>query len=213
MSGYFITLEGGEGSGKSSQIRRIKSFLSKHYPDKEVVISREPGGTPEAEKIRDILVNGQVDKVTPQTEALLMIASRAEHVDKIITPALKRNAIVICDRFSDSSVVYQGLAHDIDRSDIDRLHAFAIQGLKPHRTYLLDLPPQTGLQRANDRPSLSDAKESRFEDKGLVFHQRVREGFLSLAELEPERFLTIDALQSEEDVFSVIKADILKFIS
>lgn len=213
MSGWFITLEGGEGSGKSSQIKRLSAYLHDRYPGKEIVISREPGGTPEAEKIRDILVNGQVDKFTPQTEALLMVASRAEHVDKIITPALNRGAIVICDRFSDSSVVYQGLAHGINRADIDRLHDFAIAGLKPHRTYLLDLPPEIGLQRANKRSATMPAQESRFEDKGLAFHQRVRDGFLSLATSEPNRFQIVDAMQSEDIVFSVIQADILDLIS
>ena len=212
MTGCFITLEGGEGSGKSSQIKRLKQFLSDQFPNKELVITREPGGTVEAEKIRDLLVNGQVDKYTPQTEALLMVASRTEHVDKVILPALSRGAIVICDRFSDSSVVYQGLAHDIDRSDIDALHIFAIKGLKPQRTYLLDLAPETGLERANKRAGISASQESRFEDKGLAFHQRVRKGFLTLAQSEPDRFVKIDAEQSEELVFNQIKTDIVKLL-
>lgn len=213
MTGYFITLEGGEGSGKSSQIKRLQAFLSAQFPERELIISREPGGTVEAEKIRDLLVNGQVDKFTPQTEALLMVASRTEHVDKVIMPGLRRGAIILCDRFSDSSVVYQGLAHDIDRSAIDTLHDFAIKGLKPHRTYLLDLPPETGLERAHKRSGVSAAQESRFEDKGIRFHERVREGFLSLAHAEPERILKIDALQSEDVVFNIIKTDILTVIS
>lgn len=213
MTGIFITLEGGEGSGKSSQIRRLKAFLSEQFPEREVIVTREPGGTIEAEKIRDLLVNGQADKFTPQTEALLMVASRTEHVDKVIRPGLARSAIILCDRFSDSSVVYQGLAQNIDRNAIDALHKFAIDGLKPHRTYLLDLPPETGLERANKRAGETSLQESRFEDKGLGFHQRVRSGFLALAEAEPDRFLKIDALQPEDTVFTIIKSDILRIIS
>lgn len=213
MSGYFITLEGGEGSGKSSQIKRLSAYFQTHFPDQELVITREPGGTVEAEKIRDILVNGQADKFTPQTEALLMIASRTEHVDKVILPALKRGAVIICDRFSDSSVVYQGLAHDIAKADIDNLHEFAIDGLKPHRTYLLDLPPETGLERAHQRAGMTSGQESRFEDKGLNFHKRVRDGFLELVKTEPQRIMKIDALQSEDTVFEIIKDDLVKLMS
>lgn len=208
MSGLFITLEGGEGSGKSSQIRQLKQFFETNYPQCELTITREPGGTPEAETIRDILVNGQVDKLTPQTEALLMIAARAEHVAKIIRPALARGAVIICDRFSDSSVVYQGLAANIDKSNIDLLHQFAIDDLKPDRTYLLDLPAEIGLERAQERASAQTQAESRFEDKGLLFHNRVREGFLSLSRQDPDRFITIDATLSQDQVFSIIKADL-----
>lgn len=213
MSGYFITLEGGEGSGKSSQIQRLSNYFQDFFPDRELVITREPGGTVEAEKIRDILVNGQADKFTPQTEALLMIASRTEHVDKVILPALDRGAVILCDRFSDSSVVYQGLAHDIARADIDRLHEFAIDGLKPHRTYLLDLPPEIGLERANRRADMISGQESRFEDKGLSFHKRVRDGFLEIAKIEPQRIMKIDALQSEDAIFEIMKDDLVKLMS
>ena len=215
MSGLFITLEGGEGSGKSSQIRQLKQYFETNHPQCELIITREPGGTPEAELIRNILVNGQVDKLTAQTEALLMIAARAEHVAKIIRPALARGAVILCDRFSDSSIVYQGLAQNIEKTKIDQLHQFAIDDLKPHRTYLLDLPAEIGLERAQERAAAQshNMAENRFEDKGLSFHNRVRDGFLSLCTQEPERFLTIDATLCQEEVFSLIRADLAPLLA
>ena len=114
MAGVFITLEGGEGSGKSTQAQLLKSWFAEAFPGREILVTREPGGTEQAEEIRAILVNGATDKLSVQAEALLMIAARTEHVQKIIQPALRRDAIVICDRFSDSTLVYQGLAHDKD---------------------------------------------------------------------------------------------------
>ena len=134
-------------------------------------------------------------------EALLMVAARTELVSQIIQPALRRGAIVLCDRFRDSTTVYQGLAHDIDQGDIDRLHQFAIGDLKPHRTFLLDLPAEEGLARAGQR----GAAESRFEEKGLEFHSRVRQGYRQLAEANKERFVVLDASQPEADLAAEIR--------
>lgn len=203
MAGLFITLEGGEGSGKSTQARLLKRWLSDVFPGREILVTREPGGTEQAEEIRVILVNGAADKLSVQTEALLMIAARTEHVQKIIQPALLRDAIVICDRFSDSTLVYQGLAQGKDIDLLRSIHEFGFSDLRPDLTFVLDVPPEQGLKRAEDRLQLNNA-ESRFEDKGLAFHRRVRDGFIELAAQDPQRFVIIDASgtaeQTEEQV-------------
>ena len=203
MAGLFITLEGGEGSGKSTQARLLKRWLSDVFPGREILVTREPGGTEQAEEIRVILVNGAADKLSVQTEALLMIAARTEHVQKIIQPALLRDAIVICDRFSDSTLVYQGLAQGKDIDLLRSIHEFGFSDLRPDLTFVLDVPPEQGLKRAEDRLQLNNA-ESRFEDKGLAFHRRVRDGFIELAAQDPQRFVIVDASgtaeQTEEQV-------------
>ena len=150
MAGLFITLEGGEGSGKSTQARLLKRWLSDVFPGREILVTREPGGTEQAEEIRVILVNGAADKLSVQTEALLMIAARTEHVQKIIQPALLRDAIVICDRFSDSTLVYQGLAQGKDIDLLRSIHEFGFSDLRPDLTFVLDVPPEQGLKRAED---------------------------------------------------------------
>jgi len=196
MQGLFITFEGGEGSGKSTQIVEIANWIKAHYPKQEIVITREPGGTVPAEEIRHILVNGDKDKITPQTEALLMIAARTENVHKIIMPALDRGAVILCDRFADSSRVYQALAHGKSIDKIDALHEFGFDNLQPDITFYLDIPPEEGLERATKRISdIADNTESRFEDKGLDFHKRVRDGYLTLASLFPDRFEIINGSQ------------------
>ena len=141
--GIFITFEGGEGSGKSTQIQKLKNNILGFISDVEIVISREPGGTEVAEQIREILVNGEADKLSVRTETLLMIAARAEHIDRVILPAIKRGAIVLCDRFKDSSIVYQGIANNIPKSEIDKIHAFALKTCEPDLTILIVkvLPP------------------------------------------------------------------------
>lgn len=204
MSGLFVSFEGGEGSGKSTQIGRLADWLCQTWPQIELVRTREPGGTQQSEQIRALLVNGQADKYSARTEALLMVAARTELVNQIIQPALRRGAIVLCDRFRDSTSVYQGLAHDIDQADIDRLHQFAIGDLKPHKTFLLDLPAEEGLARAGQR----GATESRFEEKGLAFHSRVREGYRQLAEANKDRFVVLDASQPEAGLAAEIRQHI-----
>ena len=193
MTGLFISLEGGEGSGKSTQAQRLVDFLTRALPEREIVRTREPGGTKQAEAIRDMLVTGSADKFLPETEALLMVAARAEHIAKLIQPALSRDAIVICDRFVDSTYVYQGLAHQIDIASLEALHDFACGGLTPDITFLLDVSVEQGLKRAKARADSSADSESRFEEKGSAFHAKVREGFLSLAKRFSDRFIIVDA--------------------
>jgi len=216
MQGLFISFEGGEGSGKSTQIARLKRWLEKTYPDQEFVMTREPGGTAQAEEIRAILVNGSADKITPQTEALLMIAARTENVDKVIKPALARNAVVVSDRFVDSSRVYQAMAVGNDISSIDQIHEFGFGNLQPDLTFVMDVEPDIGLQRAYqriaDKGEGGSGDEDRFETKGPEFHQRVRAGFLALAEQFPARIKVIDASRSPDDVTSQITSHIASFL-
>ena len=208
MAGLFITLEGGEGSGKSTQARLLKRWLSDVFPGREILVTREPGGTEQAEEIRAILVNGAADKLSVQTEALLMIAARTEHVQKIIQPALLREAIVICDRFSDSTLVYQGLAQGKDIDLLRSIHEFGFSDLRPDLTFVLDVPPEQGLKRAEDRLQINNA-ESRFEDKGLAFHRRVRDGFIELAAQDPQRFVIIDASGTAEQTDEQVRQQII----
>ena len=216
MSGLFITFEGGEGGGKSTQLTRLKNWLANREPGREIVTTREPGGTVLAESIRDILIKGRADKMTVQTEALLMIAARADHVTKIIKPAKKRDAIILCDRFSDSTLVYQGLAQGVAVDELQFLHQFAFGDIKPDITFLLDVQTGLGLKRAKtrfeDTPLLNaieniDREETRFENKGAEFHKRVRASFLTLAE-QDKRFITINAHQTEEAIEAEIQSHI-----
>ena len=196
LAGIFITFEGGEGSGKSTQIERLKHNLLVQFPDLEIVISREPGGTEVAEQIRKILVNGAADKLSVKTEALLMIAARVEHIDRVILPALHRGAIVLCDRYKDSSIVYQGLANNISKEKIDKIHEFALKPCEPDLTILLDIPIELGIKRALGR----NESDQRFEKKGKQFHKKIRDGYLQLASLYPKRIKKIDASYSIENI-------------
>ena len=211
QKGLFITLEGGEGSGKSTQIRALKNWLAEVMPKTELVISREPGGTPSAEAIRQLLVTGAADSITAKTEALLMLASRVEHVERLIGPALARGAIVICDRFSDSSFVYQTIADtSFDIGVLRELHDASIGDFVPDVTFLLDLAPEEGLARAGAR---EDQIEARFESKGLAFHQQVSASYKALAASEANRFLVIDATQSEDQIFAMIQSHLAPYLS
>ena len=209
MSGLFITLEGGEGSGKSTQANRLRLWFEDLFPEREIIVTREPGGTDQAEAIRDILVNGSADKLAVQTEALLMIAARTEHVLKVLKPALKRNAIVICDRFSDSTLVYQGLAYGQDIKLLRLIHQFGFADLRPDLTFVLDVPPEQGLLRAETRTKEQNG-ESRFEEKGLSFHKSVRDGFVKLAKSEPDRFVIVDARGTPEETDKLVKQHIME---
>lgn len=204
MSGLFITLEGGEGSGKSTQAALLGRWFGDLCLGREIIVTREPGGTGPAEEIRNILVNGAADKLAVQTEALLMIAARTEHVLKVVKPALIRDAIVICDRFSDSTLVYQGLAHGQDVDLLRSIHQFGFSDLRPDVTFVLDLPPEQGLQRAETRAK-EHTNESRFENKGLSFHKSVRDGFITLAKDEPNRIIIVDASGTSEQTDRLIK--------
>jgi len=195
--GRFITFEGGEGAGKSTQLRRLAARLA---PGREVVATREPGGSPGAESIRDLLVNGAADRWSPVTETLLMYAARRDHVERVITPALARGAWVVCDRFADSTRAYQGAAGGTDPLLISSLETYVLAGVRPDLTLILDLPTEAGLARAGGR---GDA-ESRFQSKGVAFHERLRAAFLDIARAEPDRCAVIDAAQDEDTVAAAV---------
>ncbi len=192
--GWFITFEGGEGVGKSTQISRLAARLS--GSGRTVLTTREPGGSPGAEAIREMLVNGAADRWSPQVEALLMNAARRDHIERTIRPALARGDIVLCDRFADSTRVYQGAAGGVSSEVLSILEELVIEECRPGLTFVLDLPAEEGLARARSR----QAGEGRFEAKGLAFHQKLREAFVGLAAQEPERCAVIDAKGAVEEV-------------
>jgi dTMP kinase len=195
VAGRFITLEGGEGVGKSTQLRRLADALRGR--SLEVVETREPGGSPGAEAIRRLLLEGHDERWTPEAEALLFAAARADHVARTIQPALEREAWVLCDRFLDSSIAYQGAAAGVGVDAIRTLHAIGSHGFLPDRTLLLELPADA----AADRLRVRDAGGSdRIGGRGGDFHTRVAGGFVQLAEEEPERYRRIDASGSAEQV-------------
>lgn len=184
--GSFISFEGGEGAGKSTQIRRLAERLQAAGHD--VVVTREPGGSPGAEAIRELLVNGSADRWSPVTETLLMYAARRDHVERVIRPALVEGRVVLCDRFADSTRAYQGAGGDAPASLIASLEEHVLGGTIPNLTLILDLPAEVGLRRAEVRGGAA-----RFESKGLPFHERLRAGYLEIARREPERCVVIDA--------------------
>ena len=196
MRGLFITFEGGEGSGKTTQIQRLKIWIEKNYEEFSLCLTREPGGTKDAESIRGLLLNGLTQKWQPATEAMLVSASRHEHVVHVIQPALQRGKIVICDRFIDSTHIYQGFVGGISGEVLDGLDKISCNGLVPDLTLLLDLDSNVGLARTVERGE----SESRFESKGESFHQKVRQGFLARAKKEPDRIVKINAARPPDDV-------------
>jgi dTMP kinase len=183
----FITFEGGEGSGKTTQIQRLIGRLKPLVG--EVVTTREPGGSTGAEQIRYLLVNGPPERWSAETETLLMYAARRDHIERFITPALRAGAWVVCDRFHDSTRAYQGAAGGAPAALIDALEHTVLDGLKPDLTLILDIPVDIGLARAAKR----DDGEARFEAKGHEFHERLRQAYLQIARREPDRCATIDA--------------------
>jgi len=199
--GFFISFEGGEGAGKSTQIRRLADRLSAAGHD--VIVTREPGGSPGAEAIRDLLVNGAADRWSPVTESLLMYAARRDHVERVIRPALARGSVVLCDRYADSTRAYQGAGGDAPASLIAALEEHVLGGTIPVLTLILDLPAQVGLQRAEARGGAA-----RFESKGLPFHERLRAGYLEIARQEPERCVVINA-DAELDAVTAAITDVV----
>lgn len=198
-AGLFLTLEGGEGAGKSTLLARLQAaFLAQ---GRDVVATREPGGTPGADLIRALLVQGEAQRWDPLTETLLLAAARRDHIRAVIRPALDRGAVVLCDRFVDSTRAYQTGAGGLPRGIVEDLSTL-IEAPNPHLTLLLDLPPETGLYRARGRAGAED----RFERLGLGFHARVRAAFLSLAAEQPQRFLVLDATQSPDALEAAARA-------
>ena len=202
--GLFISFEGGDGAGKSSQIGRLADELRRR--GKTVRVTREPGGTDGAELIRKLLVEGAAEKWSPITEALMMYAARADHLERIIRPALMRGEVVITDRFADSTMAYQGIAGALGEEKVRILHQLVVGDDDPDLTIILDIPTALGLARAGGR----GAEESRFESKGGSFQERVRQAFLRIAHDNPERCVVIDASPDEPMVFKSVAAAVEK---
>ena len=196
MTGLFITFEGGEGCGKSTQIAALKARLE--AMGKTVVQTREPGGTALGESVRNLLQYDDAGQgMSPEAELLLFAASRAQHVRELIVPAIAEGQIVLCDRFLDSTTVYQGVARAIDSKKVDTINQCAIGDTNPDLTILIDLPPEIGLARVHAR---SDGQLDRMEKEAIGFFQAVRQGYLDLAKSEPKRFLVLDGSQSVEEL-------------
>lgn len=202
----FITFEGVEGSGKSTQIKLLAEAFKKR--GQEVVVTREPGGTPIGDQIRKILLDGANTRMVSACEVLLYWAARAQHVAELVRPALTANRLVLCDRYTDSTLAYQGFARGVDFKTLDTLDQVATERLKPDKTFLFDLDVEEGLKRARKRIGLKpdDDKEDRFENEILDFHRKVRDGFLTLAKREPKRFVVLDASASVADLHSQVLA-------
>jgi dTMP kinase len=200
MTGRFISLEGGEGTGKSTQARRLAAALQRRGI--AVVTTREPGGAPGAEEIRKLMVTGEPGRWDVMTETLLAYAARADHVARTIGPALVADKWVICDRFSDSTFAYQGVGRGLDRETIRRIDSAVLDDFKPDLTLVLDMDVATGLARAQAR----GAAENRFEKFGREFHERLRQAFLDIARRNPERCRVIDASGDEDQVAGEIFA-------
>ena len=202
----FITLEGIEGCGKTTQINYLNSFFENR--GQPCMVTREPGGTAIGKKIRSILLNPSSKDMVPKAELLLYMADRAQHIASLVKPCLAAGKVVLCDRYFDATVVYQGFARGLDTRFICELHRLILEDFKPDVTLLLDLSPRIGLARAWKQldNGARSSTESRFEEETLSFHEKVRAGYLELARLEPERFRTIDASGDEKQVQKDIRA-------
>lgn len=196
----FITFEGPEGSGKSTQIQRLAAFLTERGVD--CIVTKEPGGTPISDRIRAIVLDTASAGMDSWTEVLLYSASRRQHVVERIRPALARGTVVLCDRYTDATLAYQGYGRLIDLGRLEQLNAWATEGLLPERTLLYDIEEETGLARAHRRNASMEIDEGRFEAEDLRFHRRVREGYLALAAASPRRFITIDGNGTIDEVFA-----------
>jgi dTMP kinase len=200
----FITFEGGEGSGKTSHARRLADWLKER--GHETVLTREPGGTPGAEEIRKLLVQGEAARWEPMTEALLHFAARRDHVTKVIRPALARGAWVVSDRFTDSTMAYQGYGHGLGAEPIALLRNLVLGDFAPGLTLLFDVPVALGLERAGKRNGTDARADGRYESMGASFHGRVHDGFLAIARAEPERIAVIDSSKPVADVAAAVLA-------
>ncbi|MED5324305.1 MAG: dTMP kinase [Pseudomonadota bacterium] len=203
MRGKFITFEGGEGGGKSTQAARMAGYL--RGKGLEVLETREPGGTPESEALRDLLVQGDPDRWSALSELLLITAARVEHVNRLIKPALTEGKWVICDRFADSTLAYQGIAGELGLELVEQLQKLAVGATAPDVTFLLDVRAEAGLQRAEKRGGAA-----RFEKKGAAFHQTLRDGFLALANENPQRIVLIDGEDTFDNVWGQIEAELVQ---
>ena len=203
--GVFITLEGLDGAGKTTQIKRLAAKAQ--ALGIETVTTREPGGTALGDAIRKILLDPAYKEMLPLTEALLYAASRAQHVEEVIRPALRAGKLVICDRFLDSSLAYQAFGGGLAAEYVRYINEEAVKSCKPDRTFVLDLDPQEGQARKGQM------KADRMEQKSLDFHKRVREGFLQIAQKEPERMVVLDAMESPGAIFNAIWTNVAPLLS
>jgi dTMP kinase len=200
--GFFISFEGGEGAGKSTQIRRLARKLgAKRY---DIVVTREPGGSPGAEAVRHVLLSGAAEPFGPKMEAILFAAARSDHVEQVIRPAVASGRIVLCDRFVDSSRVYQGATGNLDPAFMAELERVSVNGMVPDMTLIFDIDPVEGLRRASARRG--DGEADRFERENLEMHQRRRQAYLAIAEREPDRCIVIDASADPDSVEDVVTA-------
>ena len=198
MNNLFITFEGGDGSGKSTQVNLLKDYLDNL--NFETIKTREPGGTPSAEILRDLLTTGELEKWTPMSEALLMWASRYEHLIQVIEPALNSGKNVICDRFYDSTYAYQGIAHNLGIDEMKKLKKIIIGNIEPDVTFVLDIDPKVGLKRSLDRSN----QENRFESYNIDFHNKIRSAFLEIAKKNKNRCIVVDASLNEQEINNLI---------
>ncbi|MCW2276209.1 dTMP kinase [Rhodoblastus acidophilus] len=198
--GLFISFEGGEGAGKSTQIRLLAARLRDYA--RELVTTREPGGTALAERLRDVILSGRAKTFGPLGEAVLFSAARIDHIDRLIAPALGRGAVVLCDRFADSTRAYQGARGEIDDTVMAALENATVADCRPDLTFILDIPPEIGLERARARRGEGTA--DRFEGEDLSFHWQLREKFLGIARADPERCRVIDADRPQDAVAASI---------
>ncbi len=203
----FISFEGGDGSGKSTQLRLLADYLPSR--GRACLCTREPGGTNLGRMIRKALLEVRDESISSQTELFLYLADRAQHIDKVILPALERDEIVLCDRFTDSTLAYQGYGRGVDLAMLRRMNSMASGGLVPDLTLLLDCPVDLALSRTARRIEerrATEGREDRFESEDIGFHERVRRGFQELAEAEPERIRILDASRSVEEIQAEIRA-------
>lgn len=210
MEGLFITIEGPDGAGKSSLVKRLNAAIVSQTK-RPLVMTREPGGSEIAEEIREIILNPVHTKMDARTEALLLAAGRRQHVVEKIRPALDRGDIVLCDRFVDSSIAYQGKARGIGMDEVRAINEFAIEGLKPDTTLYLDVEAHIGLARIMDKKS--NRAQDRLELEEVTFHDKVREGYKEIIAQDPDRFEIIDASQDEETVYQQAWEKIRSLIS
>lgn len=207
--GVFITFEGGEGAGKSTQIARLAATMREK--EREVVVTREPGGSPGAEAVRHVILSGAAEPFGPSMEAILFAAARADHLDQVIRPAIERGAVVLCDRFIDSSRVYQGITGGLEPSFMQALEKVAIGNALPDLTIILDIDPEEGMRRATDRRG-ADAVD-RFEKEALEVQRQRREAFLDIARTEPKRCVIIDGANDPDMVATAIQAATVQLIA
>ena len=211
--GWFITFEGPEGSGKSTQSQRLCDYLNKNGRD--AIMTFEPGGTPIANQIRSVILSRDNVKMTPCCEMFLYAASRAQHVSEVIIPHIEKGGIVICDRFTDSSLAYQAFAREIGYETVGAVQKIATMGIGPDLTIMLDIPTEIGLERTFKKrnPNKIEKSADRMELENLEFHKKVREGYLKLATLEPERIKVINAEEEPDAIYNKIIAIVEKKIS